>query len=81
MSRIRLQGYKNPIIIPLLAGELENEIPNLDIHGSEKKLLDFAYRDLETCLIEKMNDVNSSEINKILNESKLFVLISHNISW
>ena len=68
MSRIRLQGYKNPIIIPLLAGELENEIPNLDIHGSEKKLLDFAYRDLETCLIEKMNDVNSSEINKILND-------------
>ena len=40
MSRTRLQVSRNPIIMPLLAGELENEIPNLDIYGSEKKLLD-----------------------------------------
>lgn len=48
MPSSRLDYSRNPIIGPWLAKELEREIPNLDIHGSERKLLDFAYKDLET---------------------------------
>ena len=50
MPSIEVRSSKNPVIMPWLARELEKEIPDLDIHGSEKKLLDFAYQDLETCI-------------------------------
>jgi len=54
--------------MPLLAGELENEVPDLDIYGSEKKLLDYAYQDMETCLTEKMNDPTLDNIQEALND-------------
>jgi hypothetical protein len=66
MPITKYRSTKNSEIIPLLAGELENEIPNLDLYGSEKKLLDFAYKDLETCLIEKVNDTYLIDIKEIL---------------
>ncbi|MBT8171517.1 hypothetical protein KJN74_01420, partial [Candidatus Bathyarchaeota archaeon] len=67
MSRAK-QLSKNPLILPLLAGVLEKEIPDLDIYGSEKKLLDFAFNDLITCLSKKMNDIKFVEIEKALND-------------
>jgi len=63
-----VQTLRTTIILPWLAGELEKEIPDLDIHGSERKLLDFAYQDLETCLIEKLNDKNSGDIEEALKD-------------
>ena len=68
MSSSIVQTLRNTIILPWLAGELEKEIPDLDIHGSERKLLDFAYQDLETCLIEKLNDKNSGDIEEALKD-------------
>lgn len=68
MHGTKLHVSRNHLIVPLLAGELENEIPDLDIYGSEKKLLDFAYKDLEICLIQKMNGIYFSEIEKALND-------------
>jgi len=53
--------------MPLLAGELEKEIPDLDIYGSERRLLDFAYQDLETWLKLKLSATNSDDIEKALN--------------
>ena len=41
-----------------LARELEKEIPDLDLDGAEKSLLDFAYRDLVTCLKLKGININ-----------------------
>ena len=52
MSSSIVQTLRTTVILPWLAGELEKEIPDLDIHGSERKLLDFAYQDLES---EKRN--------------------------
>ena len=54
--------------MPLLAGELENEIPDLDIYGSERKLLDYAFHDLETCLTAKMSDSTEADIENALND-------------
>ena len=68
MSSSIVQTLRTTIILPWLAGELEKEIPDLDIHGSERKLLDFAYQDLETCLIEKLNDKNSGDIEEALKD-------------
>ena len=68
MSSSIVQTSRTIVILPWLAGELEKEIPDLDIHGSERKLLDFAYQDLETCLIEKLNDKNSSDIEEALKD-------------
>ena len=68
MSSAKLRASRNPVIMPWLAGELENEIPDLDIHGSEKRLLEFAYQDLETCLTEKFRDTTSDDIEEILND-------------
>ena len=43
-------------------------IPDLDIHGLEKRLLDFAYNDLETCLIQKMCLRTLYDIENTLND-------------
>jgi hypothetical protein len=68
MSITELRNTKKKLaIISLLAEELKNEIPDLDVYGSEKKLLDFAYHDLETCLKAKNDNKNLTEIEKILN--------------
>ena len=54
------------MILSCLARELEKEIPDLDIHGSERRLLDFAYKDLETCLIEKLSDTDFIDLEEAL---------------
>ena len=54
------------MILSCLARELEKEIPDLDIHGSERRLLDFAYQDLETCLIEKLSDTDFIDLEETL---------------
>ena len=70
MPSFKVQASRTTVILPWLAGELEKEIPDLDIHGSERKLLDFAYQDLETCLIEKLNDKNSGDIEEALKDER-----------
>jgi len=67
MSNAKLRASRNPVIMPWLARELEKEIPDLDIYGSERRLLDFAYQDLETCIKLKLRDTNSDDIEEALN--------------
>lgn len=67
MSSAKLRASRNPVIMPLLAEELEKEIPDLDLYGSERRLLDFAYQDLETWLKLKLRDTNSDDIEEALN--------------
>jgi hypothetical protein len=57
----------NEVIVFWLAKELEKEIPDLDLYGSEKKLLDFACKDLEAWLDVKCEGANSDEAKKALN--------------
>ena len=57
----------NPVVMSWLAGELEREIPDLDIYGLEKRLLDFICIDLETYLETKMKDTNFYDVKKVAN--------------
>jgi len=68
MPSAKVQALRTTVILPWLAGELKKEIPDLDIHGLERKLLDFAYQDLETYLTEKLSDTNSGDIEEALND-------------
>ncbi|MGD2066446.1 MAG: hypothetical protein PVI43_04675 [Candidatus Bathyarchaeota archaeon] len=68
MSSAKLHSSKNPVITSCLATQLEKEIPDVDIYGAEKKLLDFAYQDLETCINLKWNGINSETIEEALNK-------------
>jgi hypothetical protein len=68
MSSAKLDSSRNPIIVPWLAGELKKEIPEVDIYGSERKLLDFAYKDLETCLNLESNDTKAVDIEEAMND-------------
>ena len=66
MASSKLEYSRNLIIAPWLAKELEREIPDLDIYGSERKLLDFAYRDLETYLEIENCEANFEDIEEFL---------------
>ncbi|MCW4016503.1 MAG: hypothetical protein NWF06_09050 [Candidatus Bathyarchaeota archaeon] len=68
MPSATLRASRTPMIQYLLAGELQTEIPDLDINGSERKLLDFAYHDLENCLTEKMEAATFDAIEEALND-------------
>ena len=67
MPSTKLRTSVNQVIVFWLARELEKEIPDLDLYGSEKKLLDFAGKDLETWLNVKREGANSDEVEKALN--------------
>ena len=67
MPSAKLHSSKNHVIMPWLARELEKEIPDLDIYGSERRLLDFAYQDLETSIKLKWKGTNSDDIEEALN--------------
>ena len=67
MSSAKLHSSKNPVITSCLAKQLEKEIPEVDIYGAERKLLDFAYQDLETCIKMKWRDTHSETIEEALN--------------
>ncbi|MEJ2281745.1 MAG: hypothetical protein P8X97_07570 [Candidatus Bathyarchaeota archaeon] len=68
MASSKLEYSRNQIITPWLAKELEREIPDLDIYGSERKLLDFAYKDLETFLEIETSEANFEDIEEFLNK-------------
>jgi hypothetical protein len=68
MPSPKLDSSKDPVITLWLARELEKEIPDLDIYGLERKLLDFAYKDLETSLTEKMITANFIDVEEALND-------------
>jgi len=65
-SKITLRASKN-LLMYWLADILESEIPDVDIFGSERKLLDFAYQDLETCLTTRYND-KKVDIDQIIKD-------------
>jgi hypothetical protein len=65
MHNVQISASVNPVVISWLAEELEHEIPEVDINGSEKRLLDFACTDLEIYLETKMQDSNPEEVKKI----------------
>ncbi len=67
MPSAKLRTPVNPVIVFWLARELEKEIPDLDLYGLERKLLDFAGKDLETWLNVKREGANSDEVEKALN--------------
>ena len=60
----KLRSSINPVITSWLAGELEKEIPDLDIHGSERRLLEFACKDLETYLNVKQGGRTFDDFKK-----------------
>lgn len=68
MPSAKLDSLRNPEIVPWLAKELEKEIPDLDIYGAERKLLDFAYQDLETCLNVEYDDKSFEDVEEVLND-------------
>lgn len=68
MPSSKAQDPETQIVLSWLADELETEIPDLDLEGSERKLLDFAYHDLETCLIEKLNETRFASLEDALND-------------
>jgi hypothetical protein len=68
MSSAKLHSSKNSIITYWLARELKRDIPELDIHGQERSLLDFAHHDLETYLRLNWKDVNSDDFDETLKD-------------
>jgi hypothetical protein len=66
MSSVILDSSKKFIVMSLLTRELKRAIPELNLHGPERSLLDFAYQDLKTCLKTKWKDVSSTEIEENL---------------
>jgi hypothetical protein len=68
MPSSKAQDPETPIVLSWLADELESEIPDLDLDGSERKLLDFAYHDLETCLIQKLTETRFASLEDALND-------------
>lgn len=67
MLSAKVRASLNPVIMFWVAEELEKAIPGLDLYESEKRLLDFACKDLETWLTIKLGDANFDEIEKALN--------------
>lgn len=65
LSSREIRTSLNQVIVFWLAKELEKEIPDLDLYGAEKKLLDFACRDLEAWLEVKREGANADEVNKV----------------
>ena len=66
MSSVALDSSNRFVVMSLLARELKREIPEIDLYGQERSLLDFAYHDLQTCLKTKWKDVSSNEIEEAL---------------
>ncbi len=62
----KLHSATEPVIMSWLARELEKEIPDLDLDGSERSLLAFAYTDLGNCLKLKGIDITSEKDEKTL---------------
>jgi len=70
MPSAKLDGSSNPVMTFWLSRELEKEIPELDIYGSEKKLLEFACKDLETCLKANWKNTSITRIEEGLNRQE-----------
>jgi hypothetical protein len=68
MSSPKVQASETPVMLSWLAVELEKEIPDLDVYGSERKLLDFAFQDLETCLVEKLSGTEFDNLEETLSD-------------
>ena len=61
MPEYRLYSTINSKLISWLEAELESQIPGLELHGQDGKLLTFAYQDFKTCLCMKWKGGDSQE--------------------
>jgi len=83
MHNVQISASVNPVVISWLAEELEHEIPEVDINGSEKRLLDFACTDLEIYLETKMlidsnfDPVIISKADQSYQIGRLFTTLGH----
>jgi hypothetical protein len=50
MSHTLLYPARNPKILSWIVQELKKQIPGFDPHGQDRRVLAFAYQDLQTCL-------------------------------
>ena len=50
MSNTLLYPTRNPKILSWMVQELKKQIPDFDPHGQDRRVLAFAYQDLQTCL-------------------------------
>jgi hypothetical protein len=69
VSRALLHYARNPKILYWLAQELEKQIPDFDPNGQDRRLLAFAYQDLETCLGVRWKVANSHELRMMVTEA------------
>ena len=67
MPIAKVEAPSDPVMTFWLSRELEKEIPDLDLYGAERKLLDFASKDLETCLKANWKNVNIDKVEEALN--------------
>jgi hypothetical protein len=64
MFGAKLRTSLSPVIVFWLSNELKKEIPELDLYGLERRLLDFASKDLEIWFSVKRDEANFDEIEK-----------------
>ena len=61
MPEYRLYSTIHSKLISWLEAELERQIPGLELHGQDGRLLTFAYQDFKTCLCTKWEGGDSQE--------------------
>lgn len=69
MPVAKLEVSNDPVMTFWLSRELEKEIPDLDLYGAERKLLDFASKDLETCLKANWKNIDIDTVEEALNST------------
>ena len=66
MPIAKVEVSSDPVMTFWLSRELEKEIPDLDLYGAERKLLDFASKDLETCLRANWKNIDIDKVEEAL---------------
>ncbi|NIR87922.1 hypothetical protein GWO13_10385 [Candidatus Bathyarchaeota archaeon] len=66
MSHVLLYSARSPKILSWLAQELEKQIPDFDLYSQDRRVLAFAYKDLETCLETRWKVANPYQLRTML---------------
>jgi hypothetical protein len=66
MSYILFYPKRNLRILFWLIDELKKQIPDFEVQGQDRCVLEFAYQDLQTCLETKWKITDASQLNIIL---------------
>jgi hypothetical protein len=64
-----LYPKRNPKILFWLIDELKKQIPDFEVQGQDRTVLEFAYQDLQTCLGTKWKITDVSQLNIILTKA------------